>query len=93
MLQHAPGRLFFEGFEEQGLEIPPIEEEVELIRLLGARVLALTLNGKGLSRSDLEAARADLARRVKLPVALPLEEGVDALVPVLAGYVQAEKAA
>jgi uncharacterized NAD-dependent epimerase/dehydratase family protein len=93
VLQHAPGRRLFEGFEEQGLLIPPIEEEVELIRLLGARVLALTLNGKGLSRRELEAARADLARRLGIPVALPLEEGVDALVPVLADYVRGEKVA
>ena len=93
VLQHAPGRRFFEGFEAQGLAIPPIGEEVELIRLLGARVLALTLNGKGLSREALEAARRDLARRLDIPVALPLEEGVDALVPVLAGFAKAENVA
>jgi len=93
VLQHAPGRRFFEGFEEEALAIPPIEEEMELVRVLGARVLALTLNGKGLSREALEAARDDLARRLRVPVALPLEEGVDALVPVLSEFVKAEKAA
>src|SRR5262249_8048327 len=27
ILQHAPGRLWFEGFEEEGLQIPPLGEE------------------------------------------------------------------
>lgn len=93
VLQHAPGRRFFEGFEEQGLVIPPIEEEIELLRLLGARVLALALNGRGLSEDALRAARADLERRLKIPAALPLEEGVDGLVPLLRDFVAAEKVA
>ena len=38
ILQHAPGRRFFEGHERR-VRIPPVEEEIELIRLLGARTL------------------------------------------------------
>ena len=59
ILQHAPGRVFFEGYEEAGLRIPPVAEEIELIRLLGARTLALALNGEGLSS---EAPRAATSR-------------------------------
>src|SRR6185369_7786098 len=39
ILQHAPGRTFFEGFEEEGYRIPPVAEEIALIRILGARTL------------------------------------------------------
>jgi uncharacterized NAD-dependent epimerase/dehydratase family protein len=93
VLQHAPGRRFFEGFEREGLVIPPLEEEIELLRLLGARVLALALNGRGLSAEALAAARKDLERRLGIPAVLPLEEGVDALVPVLRDFAAAEKVA
>lgn len=93
VLQHAPGRRFFEGFEKEGLRIPPIEEEIELIRLLGARTLALALNGRGMTPEALRASRADLERALGIPVALPLEDGVDGLVAVLKDFAAKERAA
>jgi uncharacterized NAD-dependent epimerase/dehydratase family protein len=86
VLQHAPGRVFFEGFEDEGFRIPPIAEEIALIRLLGARTLGVALNGEGLTRGALEAARAALEQELEIPVALPLEEGVESLVPAIRGF-------
>jgi uncharacterized NAD-dependent epimerase/dehydratase family protein len=91
VLQHAPGRRFFEGFEKEELRIPPIEEEIELIRLLGARTLALALNGKGMTPETLRKSGVELERSLGIPVALPLEEGVGRLVPVLERFVAGEK--
>jgi uncharacterized NAD-dependent epimerase/dehydratase family protein len=90
VLQHAPGRVFFEGYEEEGYRIPPVAEEIELIRLLGARTLALALNGEGLSREELQASRRDLERDLRIPTALPLEEGVETLVPIILGFLAEE---
>ncbi len=90
VLQHAPGRVFFEGLEEEGFRIPPVAEEIELIRLLGARTLALALNGEGLTREELQASRRGLERELQLPAVLPLEEGVDALVPVIRDFLRGE---
>jgi uncharacterized NAD-dependent epimerase/dehydratase family protein len=90
VLQHAPGRVFFEGYEEEGYRIPPVAEEIELIRLLGARTLALALNGEGLSRRELRASRRDLERDLRIPTALPLEEGVETLVPIILGFLAEE---
>ena len=92
ILQHAPGRVFFDGHEEQGCRIPPIEEEIEILRLLGARTLALALNGDSLSTENLRAAGRDLERRLEIPVVLPLEEGVDGLVPVVRAFLRGESA-
>ena len=83
ILQHAPARQYFEDFEEFGCAIPPIEEEVELIRLLGAEVWAVTLFTKGLTPEEARAARDQLAESLKLPVVLPLEHGVGELVDVV----------
>jgi len=83
ILQHAPGRMYFEDLEALGCTIPPIEEEIELIRLLGARVWAVTLHTRGLTPEAAREARGALADRLHLPVVLPLEDGVDALVKVI----------
>ncbi|HSS44336.1 MAG TPA: DUF1611 domain-containing protein [Thermoanaerobaculia bacterium] len=91
ILQHAPGRLHFEGFEGEENRIPPVAEEIELIRLLGARTLALTLNGEGLAREQLELEREKLQGELQIPVALPLEEGVESLVPVLRSFIRSGK--
>jgi uncharacterized NAD-dependent epimerase/dehydratase family protein len=90
ILQHAPGRVFFNGHEDQGCRIPPVEEEIELIRLLGARTLALALNGESLTAEELREKRRDLERRLGIPASLPLEEGVDSLVPEIRGFLEEE---
>ena len=92
VLQHAPGRLYFEGFREQGCGIPPVTEEIDLIGLLGARTLALTLNGEGLTPDRLESHRERLQRDLRIPVVLPLEEGVESLVPVLRKFARSVEA-
>jgi uncharacterized NAD-dependent epimerase/dehydratase family protein len=83
ILQHAPGRIFYEDLEELELRIPPVADEIALIRTLGARTLAVTLNGEGLSAGALEKEQAKLARELGIPVVRPLEEGVQALLPVV----------
>ncbi len=92
VLQHAPGREFFEGYEEERLRIPPLAEEIELVRLLGARTLAVALNGKGWTADRLRREGARLAGELGLPVALPLEDGVDGLVPAIRDFVRSEAA-
>jgi len=92
ILQHAPARVCFEGFEEEGLLIPPVAEEIALLRLLGARTLGLALNGEGLMIERLRKERSRLESELLLPVALPLEEGVRSLVSAVQDFVDSEKA-
>jgi uncharacterized NAD-dependent epimerase/dehydratase family protein len=93
VLQNAPARHCFDGLEEQGCVLPPLEEEIELIRLYGARTIALALNGEGLSPDALRAERDRLERELEIPVALPLEEGVARLLPAVREYLVSEKRA
>jgi uncharacterized NAD-dependent epimerase/dehydratase family protein len=81
ILQHAPGRACFRGREAWPL--PPLEEEVALIRLYGAEVMAVTLSGEGLTPAALVQAQRSLHERLGLPVLRPLEEGVERLVRLL----------
>ncbi len=79
ILQHAPARRWHAGFESLRCEIRPLEEELELIRLLGAEVWAVTLNETGTSASEAERVRADLERQLGVPVVAPLRHGVERL--------------
>jgi uncharacterized NAD-dependent epimerase/dehydratase family protein len=89
ILQHAPGRPCFKGLP--GWQIPDLAEEVELVGLYRARVLALTLNGDRVEPLALADEARRLQARLGLPVVRPLAEGVGALVPVLRAYIEAEK--
>jgi uncharacterized NAD-dependent epimerase/dehydratase family protein len=93
ILQHAPHRKSFEGLENLGCVLPPVAEEIELIGFYGARTLGMALNGEGLSRETLSAERGRLERELGIPVALPLEEGVDRLLPAIRKFLAAEAAA
>ena len=42
--------------------MPPIEEELELIRLYGSQTLAITLNSYDLTKKELESATAKIGR-------------------------------
>lgn len=88
ILQHAPGRRYYDGLESIGREIPPVGDEMRLIEDYGARTLAITLNGEGLSAEALVREEERLSREHGIPVVRPLESGVGALVDVVRGFVE-----
>jgi uncharacterized NAD-dependent epimerase/dehydratase family protein len=89
ILQHAPGRACFRGRE--GWPVPSLADEVQLIKLYGAEVLAVTLNGERLTPVQLKEAQRALAAEVGLPVIRPLEEGLDALMPAVRRYLEQQR--
>lgn len=92
ILQHAPGREFFEGYEELGLRIPPVEDEIQLISFYGARILAVTLYGEELSPTASAQSQSKLREKLDVPVLRPLEDGVEALVSVVERFIEEEHA-
>lgn len=89
VLQHAPGRLYYEGTEALQYLIPPVESEIALIQAYGAQVLAITLNEQNMSDADLEAWRAEKESQLGIPVLRPLKEGVVRLLPVIRAFLEA----
>ena len=85
-MQHSPIRTFFNGQENTGIRIS-LEREIELIRLYGSRVLAITLNTTGLDIDEARAYKVQYEKKFGLPVILPLEEGVGRLVDVVKEYI------
>ncbi|MEW6039795.1 MAG: DUF1611 domain-containing protein [Pseudomonadota bacterium] len=83
ILQHAPGRRYYDGFEGPRFRIPPVEDEIRLIEHYGVPVLGVSLNGRESSPEALREARRRLAWALDIPVVCPLEDGVTELLPPL----------
>lgn len=80
VLQHAPGRPCFEGSD---VPIGSIQQDIALIRLYGAQVVAITLNGEGLSNEELRQAQTRIQSETGILTVCPLQDGVGAVADVL----------
>lgn len=93
ILQHAPGRRCYDGFEGPRFRIPPVEDEIRLIEHYGVPVLGVSLNGRDSSPEGLREAQRRLARTLDIPVVCPLEDGVTELLPPLRALLEREEVA
>lgn len=82
ILVHAPKRKYFDNEAHWG-EIPPVETEIALIRQYGAQVLALALNTEGCTASEASAFQQHYRDLLGMPVLLPLEQGLEAIIPAI----------
>jgi uncharacterized NAD-dependent epimerase/dehydratase family protein len=82
VLVHAPKRKYYEHDPAWGA-IPELESEIELIRLYGSKVIAIALNTEDCSLEEALTFKTEFHERYKLPVMLPLEEGFEALIPLI----------
>ena len=85
ILQHAPERRYYHGYEHTGIPIPDPAEEIELIRLHGTRTLAVTLHG---DQGRDPAFRAAMEQRLAVPVIHPLAQGPEPLVGLVRTYLE-----
>lgn len=83
VLQHAAGRRFYKDVAGARWPIPHPRDDVALARLYGAEVLAIALCTAGLSAAAARDEAACLEDELALPVVLPLEDGVGALLPLV----------
>lgn len=89
VLQHAPGRRCFRGRE--GWPLPSLADEIRLIALYGAEVLAVTLSSEGLTPAALSEAQQQIGAALGVPVIRPLEEGLASLLPAVRRYIEASR--
>ncbi len=83
VMQHAPMRTHYEDLEAAGCRLPQIAEEVELVRLLGSEVWAVSLFTRGMAGGQARAAQQALEDELNIPVVCPLEEGVSRIVQLI----------
>jgi uncharacterized NAD-dependent epimerase/dehydratase family protein len=62
-----------------------VESEIEIIEKLGSKVIALAMNTELCSDEEALAYQHEYQTRTGIPVLLPIQQGVDAVIPVLKG--------
>jgi len=91
ILQYAPRQKYFLADDKRILlPIPPIEEEMELIRLYGAQTIAVTLNSLNLSLKELYTEQKKLENHLGIPVICPREDGMEKIIPIVKDYLQSQ---
>jgi len=88
ILQVVPHRINFKGFENMDAPLPGVNDEIDLIKMYGSRVIGITVNTEHLSKEESYAAKKKLEKETGLPVSLPMYEGVVPLVASLKEYVK-----
>ncbi len=82
ILVHAPKRVYFDNEPHWG-KIPSVESEIEIIEKFGSKVIALALNTEDCSEEEVFDYQYVYENKLQIPVLLPLQEGVEKLMPVI----------
>jgi uncharacterized NAD-dependent epimerase/dehydratase family protein len=88
VLQHNPPRKQYKDMEFYPAYIPEIKDEIALIKIYGAETVALTVNTAKMTEQDARAYAAQKHKELGIPVVLPLEDGVQSLVPVFEALIK-----
>ncbi len=82
VLVHAPKRMYFDDDPHWG-KIPSVESEIDIIQKFGSTVIALALNTEHCTPEECIAFQQQYETSLNIPVLLPIQEGVEKLIPTL----------
>jgi uncharacterized NAD-dependent epimerase/dehydratase family protein len=88
VLQHNPPRKQYKDMEFYPAYIPEIKDEIALIKIYGSPTVALTVNTAKMKEADAREYARNQEKELGIPVVLPLEDGVDSLVPVFEALIK-----
>jgi uncharacterized NAD-dependent epimerase/dehydratase family protein len=91
VLLFSPARRYFGDNNPTWGELPAVESEIALIRLYGSEVIALALHTKGCSETEIGDYRREYTERTGLPVLLPLQNGVEEILPVISSLIRTRR--
>ena len=83
ILQHSPKRKYYDGWEHVGALMPSIDSEVALVEAYGKSVIAIALSTSKMTEKEMLEHKSLISKSLKLPVFLPLEEGVGGLAEII----------
>jgi uncharacterized NAD-dependent epimerase/dehydratase family protein len=87
VLLFAPKRKYFDNDPHWGA-IPSVESEIEIIEKLGSKVIAVAVNTEDCTNEEAYAYQKQYAQKLNIPVLLPIQEGVDKIIPILKGLIK-----
>jgi len=82
VLQHNPARKRYKDMESYPADIASPKEEIELIKMYGGTTVAITINTAKMSNEEARQYASQYIKELGIPSILPLEDGVESLIPV-----------
>jgi uncharacterized NAD-dependent epimerase/dehydratase family protein len=82
VLQHNPVRKQYKDMEFYPAQLPGVKDEIALIKIYGAPTVAIAINTAKLEEQEARDYARQYERDFGIPAILPLEDGVEALVPL-----------
>ena len=82
VLQHNPSRVHYKDMDFYPALVAQPEEEIALIKIYGAPTVALAINTAKMTQAEAREYASKSQEKLKIPVILPLEDGVESLVPM-----------
>ena len=92
VLQHNPARKQYKDMEFYPAYIADPKDEIALIKMYGAETVALTINTAKMEEAVARDYAARYEKDLGIPCILPLEDGVERLVPVFKKMIEESKA-
>jgi uncharacterized NAD-dependent epimerase/dehydratase family protein len=81
ILQHSPIRKQYKDMEFYPAYLPSLKDEVSLIKMYGGDTIAITINTAKMTTDDARKYAASYEQELNIPAILPLEDGLEALLP------------
>lgn len=91
VLQHNPKRKQYKDLEYYPAYIAQPKEEIELIKIYGAPTVAITLNTSKQTPEEARKIAAEYEKELGIPAVLPLEDGLDRLLPIFEKLIRESK--
>jgi uncharacterized NAD-dependent epimerase/dehydratase family protein len=91
ILQHSPVRKQYKDLEYYPAYLPSLKDEIELIRIYGAPTLGITINSAKMKEQEARSAASSYEKELGIPAILPLEDGVERLVPLFKEMIEKSK--
>lgn len=82
VLLFAPKRMYFDNDPHWG-KIPSVASEIEIIEKFGSKVIAVAMNTEDCTTEEAFALQKEYEEKLKIPVLLPIQEGVQKVIPTL----------
>jgi uncharacterized NAD-dependent epimerase/dehydratase family protein len=91
VLQHNPARKQYKDMEFYPAYIAQPKDEIDLMKTYGGETVAVTINTAKMKEDEARASRKELEDQLGIPVILPLEDGVESLVPLFEKIIKEHK--
>jgi uncharacterized NAD-dependent epimerase/dehydratase family protein len=88
VLQHHPIRKQYKDMEYYPAYLPEIKDEIALIKIYGAPTVALTVNTGKMKTDEARVWAKQKEQELGIPAVLPLEDGLDRLVPIFKDMIE-----